>query len=141
MTRFWLPLLLTTLLVACAAGPFKGGPFDPPPGPTFTSEMTGEQLLGVCEGKTPTGWPATPPAALRAICVVYLSGFVDGYVMKTFEMNQLRRGDLVCLPETGTNEALLRAIVARYLYANPRELAQEARVSIHVALIQEFPCS
>jgi hypothetical protein len=107
----------------------------------FASNMTGQELLNACEGQDLPSKVDGMKEVFELLCASYLVGLTDGYALKAFEEQTLKQPRLVCLPDQGIENGLLRATVMRWLWANRKELDRmTGRVAVHLALIKDFPC-
>jgi len=66
----------------------------------------------------------------------YLAGVFDGYVLG---VAYATNGNVWCPPPNTTN-GQLKAVVAKYLKANPATWNESALVLVFIALKQNFPC-
>lgn len=103
-------------------------------GPRPVSALTGMELLRRCEGRAPQGMESLG----EILCVTYLSGLVDGYLVGTIPLDMSRRP--LCPPAQGIQNEQMMLIVAKWLRDNPGELNNDARVSAVLALAKAFPC-
>jgi hypothetical protein len=107
----------------------------------FASNMTGQELLNACEGQDLPSKVDGLKEVFELLCATYIAGFSDGYALKVAEEQTLKRPRLVCIPDRGVENGLLRATVTRWLWANRKDLdGMTARVAVHLALIKDFPC-
>lgn len=91
------------------------------------AEETGEQMLALCTGDKTE----------RAVCVLYIDGFIDGMLMQAMKMEQ---SPAACLPEEGVSKEQLRRIFVKFIEDHPKMLNYPKRVLLLLTLIDAYPC-
>ncbi len=110
--------------------------------PNSMSELDGNVMLRRCNAavRMVEGADLQIDEAMEASsCLGYVSGFVDGYGLLSFQLSQKGRPTL-CTPPSGAEAQQSARIVAKWLKENPKELHESARVSVLIALSATFPC-
>lgn len=75
-------------------------------------------------------------------CVAYIGGLLDGLIVaeEEVEPRSARARPTVCLPPDGLDMAQAVRVVLAWLEGHPDDLAEPARVVVHRALNDSFPC-
>ena len=76
-------------------------------------------------------------------CVAYIGGLLDGLIVaeEDIEPRAARARPTICLPPTGLDMAQAVRLVMAWLEEHPEGLSEPARVVVHRALAESFPCS
>ena len=76
-------------------------------------------------------------------CVAYIGGLLDGLIVaeEDIEPRTARARPTICLPPTGLGMAEAVRLVMAWLEDHPEGLSEPARVVVHRALVESFPCS
>lgn len=76
-------------------------------------------------------------------CVAYIGGVLDGLIVaeEDIEPRAARARPTICLPPTGLDMAQAVRVVLAWLEEHPEGLNEPARVVVHRALAESFPCS
>ncbi|MCU0936835.1 MAG: hypothetical protein MUF66_12420 [Gammaproteobacteria bacterium] len=75
-------------------------------------------------------------------CVGYIGGLLDGMIVaeEEIEPRSARARPTVCLPPDGLDMAQAVRVVLAWLEGHPEDLSEPARVAVHRALADAFPC-
>jgi hypothetical protein len=130
-------LVLTLLAIFFVSSPASTGQKTTPEQPDIS--RSGSDFLEVCPSVEGEGNKDAARMQRDAMCLGWVEGFVDGFLVHEELLNVPRKDRMVCVPRGVTTIQIVR-VIKKYLADNPRKAHRPTRYIASLALAGAFPC-
>ena len=100
---------------------------------------SGRDFLEVCSSVESEGNKDAARMQRDAMCLSWVEGFADGFLVHEELLNVPRKDRMVCVPGGATTIQIVR-VIKKYLADNPGKAHRPTRYIASLALAGAFPC-